>query len=63
VLAGAIAGLLAQGLAPFDAATLGVYLHSAVGQLVREELGDAGTLASDLLPRLPLAIKALKSRQ
>jgi hydroxyethylthiazole kinase-like uncharacterized protein yjeF len=60
VLAGAIAGLLAQGLAPFDAAMLGVYLHSAAGRLVREELGDAGALASDLLPRLPLAIKALR---
>ena len=60
VLAGVIAALLAQGLAPFDAATLGVYLHSAAGRLVREDLGDMGTLASDLLPRLPLAIKALK---
>ena len=61
VLAGAIAGLLAQGLKPFEAAVLGVYLHSAAGRMVREELGDAGTLASDLLPRLPLAIKRLKS--
>jgi NAD(P)H-hydrate epimerase len=60
VLAGAIAGLLAQGLAPFDAAALGVYLHSAAGRLVREELGDMGAIASDLLPRLPLAIRALK---
>jgi NAD(P)H-hydrate epimerase len=59
VLAGAIAGLLAQGLTPFDAAALGVYLHGAAGRLVREELGAAGALASDLLPRLPLAIKAL----
>jgi NAD(P)H-hydrate epimerase len=61
VLSGAIAGLLAQGLSPFDAAVLGVYLHSAAGQLVREDLGDMGTIASDLLPRLPLAIKNLKS--
>lgn len=60
VLAGTIAGLLAQGLEPFDAATLGVYLHSAAGALVRDELGDAGALASDLLPKLPLAIKQLK---
>ncbi len=60
VLAGAIAGLLAQGLTPFDAATLGVYLHSAAGRILREDLGDMGTIASDLLPRLPKAIKALK---
>lgn len=62
VLAGAIAGLLAQGLAPCDAATLGVYLHSAAGSLVRDELGDMGALASDLLPRLPLAIRRLTQR-
>ena len=60
VLAGAIAGLLAQGLAPRDAAALGVYLHSAAGRIVRDDLGDMGTIASDLLPRLPKAIKALK---
>ncbi len=61
VLAGVIAGLLAQGLAPFEAAALGVYLHGAAGRLLRDELGDAGTIASDLLPRLPLAIKQLKA--
>ena len=60
VLAGAIAGLLAQGLPPFDAAALGVYLHSSAGRILREDLGDMGTLASDLLPRLPKAIQALK---
>lgn len=60
VLAGAIAGLLAQGLAPFDAAALGVYLHAAAGARVRDELGDAGALASDLLIQLPKAIKELK---
>jgi NAD(P)H-hydrate epimerase len=63
VLSGAIAGLLAQGLKPTDAAALGVYLHSAAGRIVRDDLGDMGTLASDLLPRLPLAIKALKKNQ
>ncbi|MEN9934021.1 MAG: hypothetical protein RLZZ387_600 [Chloroflexota bacterium] len=63
VLAGTIAGLLAQGLAPLDAAALGVYLHSAAGRILRDELGDMGTIASDLLPRLPLAIKALKSNR
>lgn len=62
VLAGAIVGLLAQGVAPFDAAALGVYLHSAAGRLVRDEFGDAGALASDLLPRLPLAIKAFREQ-
>ena len=48
VLAGTIGALLAQGLAPFDAARLGVYLHGLAGDAVRERFGDAGLLASDL---------------
>ncbi len=60
VLSGAIAGLLAQGLSPFDAASLGVYLHGLAGELAREGLGEAGVVASDLLPLLPRGIKKLK---
>ena len=62
VLAGAIAGLLSQGLALGDAAALGVYLHGSAGELVRNELGDAGMIASDLLPALPRVVKGLKGR-
>ena len=60
VLSGVIAGLVAQGLTLFDAATCGVYLHAKAGEMVRERLGDAGMLATDLLPVLPLVIKELK---
>lgn len=60
VLAGAIAGLVAQGLPLFAAAALGVYLHGQAGELVTANLGDAGMTASDLLPALPLVIKQLK---
>ena len=59
VLAGAIGSLLAQGLAPFDAARLGVYLHGLAGDGVRERLGDAGLLASDLPDGLAIARKRL----
>jgi hydroxyethylthiazole kinase-like uncharacterized protein yjeF len=61
VLAGAIAGLLAQGLLPGDAAACGVYLHSAAADMIRSEIGDAGMLASDLLPALPRVIKNIKA--
>ena len=61
VLAGSIAGLLSQGLPPQDAAALGVYLHGLAGERARARLGDTGMIASDLLPELPLAIKALRS--
>ena len=60
VLAGAVAGLLAQGMSSFDAASCGVYLHGAAGKQARHELGDTGMVASDLLPRLPVAIKQVK---
>jgi hydroxyethylthiazole kinase-like uncharacterized protein yjeF len=60
VLSGCIAGLAAQGLPLFEAACLGVYLHGLAGEMVSKDLGDAGMLASDLLPVLPLAIKKLK---
>jgi NAD(P)H-hydrate epimerase len=59
VLAGAIGSLLAQGLAPFDAARLGVYLHGVAGESVRDRLGDAGLLASDLPDGLAIARKRL----
>jgi NAD(P)H-hydrate epimerase len=57
VLTGLIAALLGQGLEPFAAAQLGVYLHGRAGDMVANELGEAGMIASDLLSRLPLAIR------
>ena len=63
VLTGAIAGLLAQGLSLFDAAAAGVYLHGQAGEMVKARLGDAGMLATDLLPELPVVIKRLKENQ
>jgi ADP-dependent NAD(P)H-hydrate dehydratase / NAD(P)H-hydrate epimerase len=56
VLAGMIVGFLAQGLSPFDAAGTGVYLHTAASELVSANVGDAGLLASDLLPQIPRAM-------
>jgi NAD(P)H-hydrate epimerase len=60
VLAGIITGLVAQGVAPFEAASLGVYLHGLAGEHVRRDLGTAGMLAGDLLPALPQVIKELR---
>ncbi len=59
VLAGAIGGLLAQGMPLPDAAALGVFLHGAAGESVRADLGEAGMVAGDLLPELPRTIKTL----
>jgi hydroxyethylthiazole kinase-like uncharacterized protein yjeF len=60
VLSGAIAGLVAQGMSLFEAAACGVYLHGEAGEMVRASLGDAGMIATDLLPALPQVIRRLK---
>jgi ADP-dependent NAD(P)H-hydrate dehydratase / NAD(P)H-hydrate epimerase len=62
VLAGAIAGLIVQGLTPLDAAIVGAFLHG----LTAEELEfskdqEAGSIASDLLAYLPAAIQRLRT--
>ena len=58
VLAGAIAGLLAQGLPPWDAARGGVYVHALAGSLAAAALGPA-LLASDISRHLPQALARL----
>jgi NAD(P)H-hydrate epimerase len=63
VLAGTIGGLLAQGVEPFAAASAGVRLHALAGLRVRDRLGNAGLLASDLLPELPLALREIKPQR
>jgi len=59
VLTGLIGGLLAQGLAPFDAASLGCYLHGMAADRLKECLGEAGMLAGDVARELPAARHAL----
>jgi NAD(P)H-hydrate epimerase len=60
VLAGAIAGLRAQGMEAFEAAIAGVYVHGLAGELARADLGDMGMVAGDLPPRLPLALQRIR---
>ena len=60
VLAGVIASLIAQHLSPFDAASLGAFLHGAAGEMVTDDIGNTGMVASDLLTMLPMAIKAVR---
>jgi hydroxyethylthiazole kinase-like uncharacterized protein yjeF len=53
VLTGFIGGFLAQGLTPWDAARLGVYLHGLIADCLEENLGLRGHLAGDLLTWFP----------
>ena len=59
VLAGTIAAMRAQGLAAYEAACCGAYLHGAAGEIARRDIGSAGVLAGDLLKRLPRVLAAL----
>ena len=60
VLTGTIGGLLAQGLAPHDAAGCAVYLHARAGAKAVERRGNTGTVASDLIDLLPETIDQLR---
>lgn len=57
ILAGAIAGMLAQGLDCFNAACIGVYIHGLAGEKISKKAGSVGILASDLLKYLPITLK------
>jgi NAD(P)H-hydrate epimerase len=60
VLTGIISGLLAQGLDPFEAASLGVFLHGRAGDLALLEKGPYSLRAGDLLACLPGAFRSIK---
>ncbi|MDF1614477.1 NAD(P)H-hydrate dehydratase [Desulfurivibrio dismutans] len=60
VLAGLIGSLLAQGLPPWQAACLGVYVHGLAGDLLAAASGlNFGFTASELADKLPAAFGRL----
>ncbi|MDX9971993.1 MAG: NAD(P)H-hydrate dehydratase [FCB group bacterium] len=60
VLSGIIGGLMAQGMAPRDAALLGVYAHGLAGDLAAADKTRRGLIATDLIDYLPLAWQRLE---
>ncbi len=52
VLAGVIAGLMAQGLSGKDAAISGVFLHGMAGDFAENKVGKTSLMASNLLNEL-----------
>ncbi len=57
VLTGIIAGFLAIGMPPFEAARYGVYMHGLAGDLAASRMTQIGLTASDIIASLPDAIR------
>lgn len=60
VLAGIIGGLLGQGMEPFTAAKLGVFIHGLAGDAQVADKGDYSLMASDLTEGLPKVLSGNK---
>ena len=61
VLTGMIAAFMGQGLGAFEAAKFAVYLHGLAGDMAAEEKTQISLIASDIIDKIPNAIKASKS--
>ena len=59
VLTGVIASFMKR-LDPFEAAKLGVYIHSLAGDIASQKLGEDSLMATDIIDSLPDAIKKLR---
>lgn len=57
VLTGMIGAFLGQGLKVFEAAKLAVYLHGLAGDLAAQEKTQISLIASDIIGKIPEAIK------
>ena len=62
VLAGLLAGLLAQGYQPYDAARAAVYVHGRAGDLAAWRKCQVSLIASDIVDELPYAFRDLTLR-
>ncbi len=57
VLTGILAGLIAQGMAPWEAAFTGVYLHGAAAEKQVQQTGTYGMMARDILDGIKMVLK------
>jgi NAD(P)H-hydrate epimerase len=62
VLAGLLAGFIAQGLAPYPAACAAVWLHGYAGDLAAAEKAQLSLIATDLIEKLPTAFREISCR-
>jgi NAD(P)H-hydrate epimerase len=60
-LTGVIAALIGQKLGAFEAAQLGVHVHGLAGDIARDQNGEIGLIAGDIVDSLPDAFYHLTS--
>ncbi|NQT46303.1 MAG: NAD(P)H-hydrate dehydratase [Candidatus Omnitrophica bacterium] len=58
VLTGMVASLIGQGLKPYNAAKLAVYMHGLAGDIAMRHKGQISLIASDILEALPEAFRS-----
>ena len=59
VLSGMIGAFMAQGVKPFEAAQIGVFLHGLAGDNAKDNLGELSVIPSDIIECIPCAIKSI----
>lgn len=62
VLAGLIGSLLAQGMAPMDAAMLGVFVHGMAADIHLRSRSARGALVREVAAEIPFAFRELESQ-
>jgi len=62
ILSGLLAGILAQGCEPFDAARMAVFLHGCAGDDAAWRSSQAGLIAGDVVDALPWTFRHISSR-
>lgn len=60
VLSGIIAGMIAQKVPLYEAACAGVYLHGLAGDIAAREKTEISLIASDIIGKIPEAIKIMR---
>ncbi len=59
VLSGIVGSLMGQGLAPFEAAEAGVWLHAQCADKTAQQMGMASLLAGDVIDALPAVLTSI----
>ena len=62
VLAGCIGSFIAQGLSPFDAGKLGVFIHGRAADSLLDQTGYRGMTATDVINEIPKVIREYEIR-